>query len=235
MSAFLDRKLVLARRPCLVTIGWSGIVPSILLGGLFALVGAQVGAPVAVAAVLGALGGPASLVVHELGHLRSARSVDGVRPVRVSIMWGGAATMLSGGYTRGRDQIRVALGGPAASVALAVALVPGMYLPMPLGYKNLVLLLALFNIAVAVVNLIPIEPLDGYKVIVGLLWSALGSEAAARRLIRRIAFGGFAFEAVSATVLLGEKPVLGGTAIAFAGALYGQKFLVRRIRRMTPS
>jgi stage IV sporulation protein FB len=226
---------VLLRRPCPVTVGWSGIAPIVLLGGLFGLIAAQVGAPVVAAALVGAVCGPLSLVVHELGHLGIARKVDGVRPIGVSLMWGGAATRLEGRYLRGRDQIMVALAGPAASIALAAALIPAFHLPLPLGVRDVVLLLLLFNVVVALVNLIPVEPLDGYKVVVGLLWSTLGSEASARRLIRRAAFGGLAVEALTALVLLAEKPVLGSTSIAIAGGLYGQKFLVRRARRPTHS
>ena len=222
---------VLLRRSLPLTIGWDGLLPVALLGSLFALVAAQVGAPVAGAALVGALCGPASLLVHELGHAAVARGVDGVRPVRVSIMWGGAATTLEGAYLRGRDHIRVALAGPAASLALAAVLVPAFNLPLQRGSRDVILLLILFNAVVAVVNLIPVEPLDGYKVVVGTLGCILGSEAAARRLIRRVAFGGLAVEALTALVLLAEKPVLGSTSIAIAGGLYGQKLIVRRVRR----
>src|SRR4051794_40133369 len=187
--------LALLRRPFPLRIGWDGLVPVVLLGGLFALVARQVGAPIAGAAVVGAVCGSASLLVHELGHFAAACRVDGVRPRSVSLMWGGAATTLEGAYRRGGDQIQVALAGPGASLALAAALLPVFTLPMGRGARDLVLLLILFNAMVAVVNVVPIEPLDGYKVVVGLFWSALGSEASARRLIRRVAFGGIAVEA----------------------------------------
>jgi Zn-dependent protease len=232
MSRLRDRRLVLVRGRCLVTIGWSGLVPVVLLGGLFALIAAEVGAPVAGAAVVGALGGSASLLAHELGHVRSARKFPGIRAVSVSLMWGGAATTLEGAYVRGRDQIRVAVAGPAASFTLAVALIPAFCLPLPLGVRDLLLLLLLFNAVVGVVNLIPVEPLDGFKIVVGLLWSALGSETAARRVIRRLALGGLAFEAMTALVLLAEKPMLGSTSVTIAASLYGQKLLVRRVRKL---
>jgi len=233
MGRMRDRRIVLLRRPCLVAIGWGGIAPIVLLGGLFALIGAQVGAPVAAAALVGAFAGSASLLVHELGHLTAARKATGIRPVGVSLMWAGAATTFEGTYGRARDQIRVAVAGPAASFGLAIALIAPLYLPLPQGMRNLILLLALFNATVGVVNLIPVDPLDGYKLVVGLLWSMLGSESSARRLIRRLAMGGLAFEAVSAGVLLMEKPVLGSTSIAIAASIYGQRIFVRRSRGIT--
>jgi len=233
MPRLRDGKLVVLRRSCPFTIGWSGLVPILLLGGLFAFIGSQVGAPVALAAVTGALGGTGSLLIHELGHVRTARKIPGIRPVGMSLMWGGAATTLDGAYARGRDQIRVAFAGPGASFALAVVLIPAMRLPLPVGFRDLVTLLILFNVAVAVVNLIPVEPLDGYKLVVGLLWSILGTEGSARRFIRRLAFGGLAFEALTAAILLVERPALGSTSIAIVAGLYGQKLLVRRARKLT--
>ena len=233
MGRMRDRRLVLLRRPYVVAIGWGGIAPIVLLGGLFALIGAQVGARVAAAALVGAFAGSASLLVHELGHLMAARKVAGLRPVGVSLMWAGAATTFEGAYGRGRDQIRVAVAGPAASFVLAIALIAPLYLPLPQGVRNLILLLALFNATVGIVNLIPIDPLDGYKLFVGLLWTMLRSETSARRLLRRLAMGGLAFEAVSAGVLLIEKPALGSTSILIAASIYGQRMFVRRSRGIT--
>ena len=230
-----DRQLVLLRRPFPVTAGRGGLVPVALLGGLFALIGGETGIPIAAATLTGALAGPASLLVHELGHLRAARRAAGVSPVSVSLIWAGAATRFEGAYTRGRDQARVALAGPLASFALALAVIPLFYVPMPLGYKNLVVLLMLFNVAVGLVNLIPADPLDGHKLLVALVWCALGSEAAARRLIRRAAVAWLAVEALGAGALLVEEPALGSAAIAVAASFFGQKLFVRRTRRLTHS
>jgi Zn-dependent protease len=230
-----DRQLVLLRRPFAVTAEPGGLVPVALLGGLFALIGGEAGIPLAAAALTGALAGPASLLVHEFGHLRAARKAAGVSPVSVSLIWAGAATRFEGAYTRGRDQARVALAGPLASFALAFAVLPVFYVPMPLGYKNLVLLLVLFNIAVGLVNLIPADPLDGHKLLVALVWCVVGSEADARRLLRRAAIAWLAAEALGAGALLVERPALGATAIAVAGSFSGQKVLVRRARRLTHS
>jgi Zn-dependent protease len=232
MAMFWNRELVLLRGRFPVTIGRGGLVPVAGLSLLFAAVAFSVHAPVAGAALVGALGGTASLVVHELGHLRAARKLDGVRPLGVSLIWLGAAARLEGSYGKGSSQARVAVAGPATSILLALALVPVLHLPLTAGPKQLVLLLLLFNVAVAAANLIPVHPLDGHKVVVGLLWSMLGSEWAARRLIRRLASAWLALELLGAGALLVEKPALGATVLSIAAGVYGQKLLVRRTRRI---
>jgi len=216
--------------PVRLSIGRGAIGPVLLLGALFAWVGARSGLPVATAAVLGAVGGTASLLVHELGHVRAARKPAGVRPVSVSLTWLGAATRLEGEYASGGEQARVAIAGPTASFAVAVLLTLLLYLlPISLGLKALVLLLAVFNVAIGLLNLIPASPLDGYKLIVGLLWSRLGSEAAARRLVRRLAVAVTAIEVPGAAALTVEKPLLGTAVIMLAAAHYGQKLLAARL------
>jgi Zn-dependent protease len=232
MATLWHRELVLLRAPFPVTVGRGGFLPVAVLSLLFAGIAFSVNAPVAGAALLGAIGGTASLVFHEFGHLVAARRLTGVRPVGVSLIWLGAAARLEGAYHRGSSQTRVAIAGPATSFFLALALVPVLHLPLTHGLKQLVLLLLLFNVAVAGANLIPVNPLDGHKVIIGLLWSMLGSEWAARRLIRRLALAWIGLELLAASSLLVEKPALGATALSIAAGVFGQKLFVRRTRRI---
>src|SRR6187200_1572184 len=96
----------------LVTIGRGGFAPIALLAALFGLYGIRTGIPVTLAACLGALGGTASLLVHELGHVQAARRLPGIRTASVSLIWFGAATRLEGTYATGRDQAKVAIAGP---------------------------------------------------------------------------------------------------------------------------
>jgi Zn-dependent protease len=220
--------LVLFQHPIPVTIGQGGLAPVLALGALFAWIAAQGGLPIATAAVVGAIGGTASLIAHELGHVRAARKLTGLRPIGVSLIWLGAATRLEGAYASGRDQARVAIAGPRVSFGVAISLIPVLFLPIPVGLKDIVITLAALNIAIGVLSLIPANPLDGYKLIVGLLWSALGSETSARRLIRRVAFGWAAVEIVGTGVLLVEKPVLGTLVVVMGASLFGQKLYARR-------
>jgi Zn-dependent protease len=228
MSRLRNPGLVLLQHPIPVTIGPGGLAPVFALGGLFAMISLQGGLPVATATVIGAIGGTASLIVHELGHVRAARKLTGLRPTGVSLIWLGAATRLEGAYLSGRDQAKVAIAGPRASFGVALALIPVLFLPIPLGFKDIVITLAALNVAIGALSLIPANPLDGHKLIVGLLWSALGSEASARRWIRRLALAWVAVEIVGAGALLVERPLLGAIVVVAGASLFGQKLFARR-------
>jgi Zn-dependent protease len=228
MSRLRNPGFVLFQHPIPVTIGQGGLAPVLALGFLFAGISVRCGLPVATATVLGAFGGTASLIAHELGHVRAARKLTGVRPTGVSLIWLGAATRLEGAYASGRDQARVAIAGPRMSFGIAFALIPILFLPIPVGLKDIVITLIALNVLLGVLSLIPASPLDGYKLIVGLLWSALGSEARARRLIRRLAMSLIAIEVVGTAVLLVERPFLGAIVVILGASLYGQKLFARR-------
>jgi Zn-dependent protease len=228
MSRLRNPGLVLLQGPVPVTVGPGGLAPILALGLLFAGIGLRGGLPVATATIFGAVGGTASLIAHELGHARAARKLVGLRPTGISLIWLGAATRLEGKYTSGRDQAKVAIAGPRVSFAVALALIPVLFLPMPVGLRDILITLAALNVAIGVLSLIPASPLDGYKLIVGLLWSALGSEAQARSLIRRFAMSWAAVEVAGTAVLLWEKPLLGTMVVAVGASLFGQKLFARR-------
>jgi Zn-dependent protease len=213
-----------------VSIGPGGLAPVFVLAALFGIVGAKAGLPIAMAALIGGIGGTASLLVHELGHVSAARRSAGLRSAAVSLIWLGAATRFEGAYADGREQARVAIAGPEASFAFAFALLAAAFLPMPLVGKELLLILILFNVAIGVLNLIPGHPLDGHKLAVGLLWCATGSEKRARRIIRRIGFGWAAVELPSAAFLLVQRPHLGLAVVAMAASLFAQKCFARKPR-----
>jgi Zn-dependent protease len=213
-----------------LAVGRGGLVPGLVLGALFAAFAARNGLPVAVAAALGGLGGTASLLFHELGHVRAAERLDGIRGATVSLVWLGAATRLEGSYASGSEQARVAIAGPRASFGLALALVGVAVTPLPVELKVLVLALALLNVALGVLNLLPAYPLDGYKVVVGLLWWLTGSQDRARRIVRRVAFGWLALELAGGVLLLAERPVAGLVVAAVAACVYAQKRVLPRRR-----
>jgi stage IV sporulation protein FB len=214
-----------------VSIGKGAAGPVLVFGGLFALIAARTGLTVATAAIVGAVGGSASLLVHELGHVIAARRHTSVRPISVSLSWLGAATRFDGGYASGREQMRVAIGGPAASLWLAGLLAMTLFvLPESFELKSLVIMLAMLNVGIAGLNLIPAHPLDGYKLVTGLLWATLGSERTARRVTGRLTVVWMALELVAAALLTAEKPVLGETAMVLAVTLLGQKLVLARRR-----
>jgi Zn-dependent protease len=222
------RSLVLARWPVPIVLSRGALVPLGLFGLIFvAFSGASKPSVLAATALLGGVGGVVSLIVHELGHVSVARRLSGVKPKKVSVMCLGAAAHLEGSYQNGREQARIALGGPQASFALALALAVPVFLPAPTGLKVGALGLALLNLGIGGLSLLPIHPLDGHKVIVGLVWWAVGSEEKARRIIKRVGTGVLVVDLAFAVLLLAERPVIGLTVIAVAAVAYGQKRLLR--------
>jgi Zn-dependent protease len=222
---------VLVRWPVPIVLSFGALVPLGLFGLIFvAFSGTSKPSVLAATALLGGVGGVVSLIVHELGHVSIARRLSGVRPKKVSVMSLGAAAHLEGSYRNGREQARIALGGPEASFAFALALAVPMFLPAPTGLKVGALGLALLNLGIGGLSLLPIHPLDGHKLLVGLVWWAVGSEERARRIIKRVGTGVLAVDLSFAVLLLAERPVIGVTVIAVAAVAYGQKRLVRAPR-----
>ena len=203
----------------------------LLFGVLFVAVSRN-GSPATVvtAAVCGALGGAISLVVHELGHVGAARRTEGVVPLKVVLIALGAATHLEGSYRTGRDQIRVAVAGPAASLVLAIPLVLAVGLPLPGPIRFASFLLALLNIGLAVVSLMPLNPLDGHKLVVGLVWMFAGSERRARELIRRVTRVLMAVDAILSVGLTVIHPLVGACVVLIAVAVYVERQVVGRPR-----
>lgn len=214
--------------PIVVTRG--GLVPISFLALSFAMfsLGAR---PLVVlgAAALGGLGGALSLIVHELGHVRAARRLQSVRPKHVSLIWLGAATQFEGAYRGGREQVRVALGGPAASFAFAVVLTLCLALPTPREFQYGCFGLALLNAAIAVLTLLPVHPLDGHKLVVGLVWCLAGAEAKARQIVRRVGVCCIALDLAAAVYASVQEPMLGVLVVLIGAAAYGQKYLLAHL------
>jgi Zn-dependent protease len=120
----------------------------------------------------------------------------------------------------------MALGGPEASFAFALSMMIPVLLPAPLWLKIGALGLALLNVGIGGLSLLPVHPLDGHKLIVGLVWWAVGSEDRARRIIRRTGIGLLAVDASAVVLLLAAKPLIGVTVAALAAVAFAQKRLV---------
>lgn len=69
-----------------------------------------------------------------------------------------------------RDIAMIALAGPASNLALALILSLGLnFLALPLLIHSLFAILIQLNIMLAIFNLVPIYPLDGEKILKGIL------------------------------------------------------------------
>ena len=223
---------MVVRWPVPIVLSRGAIVPL----GVFALIfvafsGTSKPSVLAAAALLGGVGGIVSLIVHELGHISVARRLSDVTPKKVSVMCLGAAAHLEGSYRNGREQARIALGGPEASFAFALVLSAPILFPAPAWLKIGSLALALLNAGIGGLSLLPVHPLDGHKLVVGIVWWAVGSEKRARRIINRVGVWLLAVDLSLSVLLLAARPVLGATVIAIATVAYGQKRLLRVPRR----
>ncbi len=111
----------------------------------------------------------ASVVVHELGHAVTAR-LYGVRTLEIRLWFlGGVAKLDEMPRARGAEAV-VAVAGPITSVIVGVLL--WLALPHTLELPGLALVLsylAITNIALALFNLLPALPLDGGRILRGLL------------------------------------------------------------------
>jgi Zn-dependent protease len=228
MSRLLDPQIVLVRRPVRVVVGRGGLVPVAGFALLFSVFAARVDASIPSAAILGAVGGTASLIVHELGHVRAARRVASLEPVDISLIWLGAATRMNGAYSSGRDQIRVAIAGPVATFSLALLLGALALMPLPPPVRDALLMLVFLNLAIGFLNLIPVSPLDGHKVILGLTWRVIGCETSARSVLRRVGSVWLAAELVGVCILAATNPRLSSLAVIAGASLFGQKLFARR-------
>ena len=139
-----------------------------------------VGAVVAAAFLLSAL-------AHELGHAIAARQVGlPGGPVIVYFFGGAATTRLD--TASPRDEILVAISGPAVSVVAGALLMAGAVAsqlagPGPVeGAGQVALAVGVLNVLLGGVNLLPAFPLDGGRIVRGLAWARTGDPARALRV-----------------------------------------------------
>lgn len=124
-----------------------------------------------------------SLLLHEFGHALAARRFGiPVHSVELFAL-GGAAKMI--GFTRRpRDEFIMASAGPAISLAFA-ALTAGAYAMLRFAFHaeppmpDVLWHVAALNLATVAFNLLPAYPLDGGRVLQGLLWHMMGSRSRA--------------------------------------------------------
>jgi Zn-dependent protease len=123
-----------------------------------------------------------SLLAHEVGHALVARRA-GLRVRGITLWLLGGVAQLEDEPASPRDELRVAIVGPAVSLALAVgfglAAVALSVVGTPAVVVAVAAWLAVGNAALAVFNLLPAAPLDGGRVLRGLLWRRHGSRVRA--------------------------------------------------------
>lgn len=180
--------------------------------------------------LLAALGLFISVLLHELGHAAVAQRLGvAVRGIRLFI-FGGVAE-LSREPKKPGHEILIALGGPAVTLLLIVLYELGLGLiiarspvawdftdgvltlqggtPLAARVAALLFYLGMINTILLVFNMIPAFPLDGGRVLRGIVWSVTGNLLTSTRIAGGV---GIAF-----SYLL----FVGGILMAFGGNLLG--------------
>ena len=122
----------------------------------------------------------ASVLLHELGHsLVAIRSGIAIESITLFI-FGGVARLASEPRD-GRTEFKIAAAGPLVSLLLAAFFAAVAYSGLFGGAGGAVArYLAAVNILVALFNLVPAFPLDGGRLLRGVLWRPLGKLRATR-------------------------------------------------------
>lgn len=126
----------------------------------------------------------ASILLHELGHSMVAlRHGIPIRSITLFIF--GGVARLARDPQDGRTELKIAAAGPMVSLFLG-ALFYAASTVDALGEagRGVAGYLAFINFAVAVFNLVPAFPLDGGRLLRGLLWKATGKGRATRTAAR---------------------------------------------------
>jgi Zn-dependent protease/CBS domain-containing protein len=147
----------------------------------------------------------ASILLHELGHSMVAlRHGIPIRSITLFIF--GGVARLARDPQDGRTELKIAAAGPMVSLLLAAAFYGASTVaPLGEGARGVAGYLALINLAVAVFNLVPAFPLDGGRLLRGLLWKAAGKGRATRTAARAgTVFAWFLIAAGALMVLRGE-------------------------------
>jgi Zn-dependent protease/CBS domain-containing protein len=123
----------------------------------------------------------ASILVHEMAHAVVARAAGlEIRSITL-FLFGGVAEMArdpEDGWT----ELRIAAAGPIVSFALAAVfgLAAASSVGLPPALRSVSRYLAWVNVLIATFNLVPAFPLDGGRILRGLLWRSMGRTRATR-------------------------------------------------------
>ena len=169
-----------------------------------------------------ALGFFLSALIHDMSHAVLARR-RGVEVSSIVISFFGGATPLDPASPNPRDELAIAAGGPAMSIALGASLALGATALGALGGTVLVVIaqvlavLAVLNLLLGLVNVIPAYPLDGGRIVRAFAWRRTGRErdgwraaAASGRVVATLVIVGGAV-----LILVGE--VTNGAMVALSG------------------
>jgi len=122
-----------------------------------------------------------SVLLHELAH--SLRAIkEGIPIKKITLFIFGGVAQMEKEPEKAKAELRIALIGPAMSIALAFLFwLLYQFLPPELPLAQMIWFLARLNLIVGTVNLIPAFPLDGGRVLRAALWHFLNNMLRATR------------------------------------------------------
>lgn len=111
-----------------------------------------------------------SLLLHELGHAIQAQR-EGMKIEGITLWIFGGVAKFSGMFPSAESEFRVAVAGPAVTLAIALAMFGAGAIPgLPDVIAGVVEWLAIVNTALLVFNMLPAFPMDGGRVLRALVW-----------------------------------------------------------------
>lgn len=150
-----------------------------------------------------------SILLHELGHAAVAQK-NGIQIRAITLFIFGGVSQLEKDPQDGWTEFKMAAAGPIVSLVLAVffglgatasALVPSA--------RAVARYLALINLSLALFNLVPAFPLDGGRLLRGLLWRSSGKVRATQVAASAGTFFAFSLIAVGVLSLLRGAGIAG--------------------------
>ena len=126
-----------------------------------------------------------SILLHELGHAIAARR-QGMGVESVTLWFLGGLTRFPGGFRTARAELRVALAGPAVTLALGAGFggIAALVTGRP-EVDGVAAWLCYINVLLLLFNLLPAFPLDGGRVLRAALWRRRGDHLRATRTAAR--------------------------------------------------
>jgi Zn-dependent protease len=154
-----------------------------------------------------------SLTLHELGHAIQAGR-EGVLIDGITLWAFGGVARLGGPMPSAGAELRVALAGPAVSLALGVVfLAAALAVPLPAAADGVLFWLGQMNLYLLVFNLLPALPLDGGRVLRSLLWARRRDFVSATRTAGTLSRG------------IAQLMIVGGLALAIVVGDFGGLWL----------
>jgi Zn-dependent protease len=165
-----------------VNVSTSWLLITVIMVGLFApRIHGWLPGISALGAVLVALGYTlilaVSVLIHELGHAFTARTVGWTGSTIEITLWGGHTTFNEVDSTPGRSLV-VSFAGPAANLILGGMAIAAVLTLDPAGVPRALLVMGAWgNLLLGVFNLLPGLPLDGGRLVEAIGWRVSGSRA----------------------------------------------------------